>query len=267
MDRPASRAPVWAAVALVLLAAFAPVLRVPIALSLLAGWAILRARGLPEAVAWAAVLPVTIVLPWPLLLGADVPLGEAGCIEASSPIVVRRVAAATVGILAVALLARLHGSSSAELGLRAPRLVESILALGACGTVAVVGLYVGPWLAGPFFGRLEFPVPVAALVPAVVFATANGVLEELQYRGAMQAWLGRVVPWQAAVAVQGLVFGVVHAGPEVVALLPVHIALMCSAGVGAGVVRRWTDSLWLPIGIHVGADIALYVGLACRAAG
>jgi membrane protease YdiL (CAAX protease family) len=62
------------------------------------------------------------------------------------------------------------------------------------------------------------------------------------------------------------VFGVVHAGPEVVALLPVHVAVMSMAGIGAGILRRLTGSLWLLVGVHAGADIALYVGLACRAA-
>ena len=62
-------------------------------------------------------------------------------------------------------------------------------------------------------------------------------------------------------------FGIVHAGPEVVALLPVHIALLTAVGVAAGLVRARTGTLAIPIGIHIGADIALYVGLACRAAG
>jgi membrane protease YdiL (CAAX protease family) len=257
---------VWTAVVLVALAALLPEFRIPVAILTAAGWAALRAGGRPEAIAWAAVLPVALVLPWPILLGVDVPLGEAGCTDAASPIVARRVAVAAIGLAVVVLLAWLHGSSRAELGLGAPHRREMALALGACALIAAAGLYVGPWLAGPFFGELDFPVPAAALLPAVVFGIANGVLEEVQYRGAMQAWLGRVLPWQAAVVAQGVVFGIVHAGPEVIALLPVHIALMSTAGIAAGLVRRWTGSLWLPIGIHVGADIALYVGLACRAA-
>jgi membrane protease YdiL (CAAX protease family) len=265
-DSIASNFLVWSPVAVLVVAALVPSLRIPVALATAAGWGLLRARGLPEAIAWAAVLPVAFVLPWPIVLGADAPLGEAGCIVPASPIVLRRLLVAGAGLLAVVLLARIHRSSRAELGLRRPGAREAAFALGACLVVAVAGLYVGPWLAGPFFGRLEFPVPAAALLPAVVFGIANGVLEEVQYRGAMQAWLGRVMPWQAAIVAQGLVFGVVHAGPEVLALLPVHIAVMGTAGVGAGLVRRWTGSLWLPIGIHGGADIALYVGLACRAA-
>ena len=100
----------------------------------------------------------------------------------------------------------------------------------------------------------------------MLFGIANGVLEEVLYRGAMQAWLGRLAPVGWAIGFQGLVFGIVHAGPEVLTLLPVHIALLTAVGIGGGLVRWRLGSLWIPIGIHVGADIALYIGLACRAA-
>ena len=125
---------------------------------------------------------------------------------------------------------------------------------------------IGPAIARPFFGELDYPVPLAALVPAILFGIANGVLEEVLYRGALQAWLARLAPIGWAIAFQGLVFGIVHAGPEVLALLPVHIALLTGVGIAAGLARWRLGSLWIPIGIHVGADIALYIGLACRAA-
>jgi membrane protease YdiL (CAAX protease family) len=72
------------------------------------------------------------------------------------------------------------------------------------------------------------------------------------------------MPLAWAIGLQGLAFGIVHAGPDVLALLPVHIALMAAVGVAGGVTRARLGSLWIPIGVHVGADIALYVGLACR---
>ena len=130
--------------------------------------------------------------------------------------------------------------------------------------LVVGGLVIGPAIVAPFFGQLAFPVPPAALVPAIVFGLANGITEEVAYRGAMQGWLGRLAPVWVAIGFQGLVFGVVHAGPEVLTLLPVHIALLATAGIAAGVIRWRTGTLWIPAGIHVGADIALYVGLACR---
>jgi membrane protease YdiL (CAAX protease family) len=83
----------------------------------------------------------------------------------------------------------------------------------------------------------------------------------------MQAWLARAMPLASAIAIQGLAFGIVHAGPDVLALLPLQVALLGAVGVAGGVARARFGSLWIPIGVHVGADIALYVGLACRAAG
>lgn len=260
-----SRLLVAGAPILLLAAALLPILRPGTAIVLLAGWGILFRLRRPEAIAWAAVLPIGIVLPWPQVLGIDAPLGEAACVNPASVIAVRRVAVAVIGLAVIAGLARAHQSSLCELGLQRPLRVEAAASLVCAAVLALGGLWIGPWLARPFFGELDFPVPAAALVPALAFGIANGVLEEVAYRGAMQAWLGRVMPVAVAIGVQGLAFGIVHAGPEVLALLPVHIALMGAVGVAGGIARSRLGSLWIPIGVHVGADIALYVGLACRA--
>ena len=257
---------VGAGPAVLLVGALVPPFRPAAALVLLGGWVALRATRRPEAIAWAAVLPVALILPWPWILGADVPLGSVGCADPASTIAVRRVAVAAFGLALVAGLAYAHGSGRRELGLRAPRRLEAAVAILAVVAVAVGGLVIGPWLARPFFGELDFVRPLGALVPAVLFGVANGALEEVSYRGAMQAWLGRVMPLAVAIGIQGLAFGVVHAGPDVLALLPVHIALMAAVGIAGGLARARLGSLWILIGVHVGADIALYVGLACRAA-
>jgi membrane protease YdiL (CAAX protease family) len=230
------------------------------------GWAVLRGARRPDAISWAATLPVAVALAWPLLAGGDVPLGETACVDPFSAITVRRVALACVVLALVALLAVVHGSDLAELGLVRPARWELVVAVVGCLVLAVGGLVIGPAIARPFFGELDFPIPPAALVPAVLFGIANGVMEEVQYRGAMQGWLGRIVPPWIAIGFPALVFGIVHAGPEVLALLPVHVALLTGVGVAGGLVRARTGTLAIPIGIHVGADIALYVGLACRAA-
>ena len=252
--------------ALLLAAALVPALRPAIAIVLLAGWVTLREAGRPEAIAWAAVLPIGLTISWPWVLGGDAPLGESGCIAPLSSIVVRRVAVAVAGLGVVSALAIAHRSSLAEIGLVRPARWEAITAVGGVLVLATGGLWVGPWIARPFFGTLDFPVPSAAILPALLFGISNGMLEEISYRGVMQAWLARVMPLGLAIGLQGLAFGIIHAGPDVVALLPVHVALLGAVGVAAGVARVRFGSLWIPIGIHVGADIALYVGLACRAA-
>jgi membrane protease YdiL (CAAX protease family) len=248
----------WAGPVLLLAAAFVPALRPVVTVALVVGWASLRRSRQPAAVAWAAVLPVGIAISWPWILGVDVPLGDPACTDPLSMIAVRRMVVAVVGLTVVALLGSVHGSGLAELGLARPGRRDSALALAGVVGLAAGGLVVGPWLARPFFGPLDFPTPAAAIVPAVLFGVANGVLEEVAYRGAMQAWLAHVLPLARAIAVQGLVFGIVHAGPEVLALLPLHVALMSVVGVAGGVARARFGSLWIPIGVHVGADIALY---------
>jgi membrane protease YdiL (CAAX protease family) len=167
----------------------------------------------------------------------------------------------------VAALARLHGSSTFDLGIRRLRRWELPLAAAGGLAVAVGGLVIGPAVAEPFFGRLQYDRPLGALLPAVIFAVANGTLEEVAYRGALQGWLGRATSPAIAVVLQAVVFGVAHVGTDVTGFVPVHATLMAGAGLIAGLIVRRTGSLAIPIGIHIGADIALYYGLACRVAG
>jgi membrane protease YdiL (CAAX protease family) len=250
---------------LLLIGALVPSLRPVVALVVVGGWVLLALAGRRGAIAWAAALPLAVVLVWPWVLGADKPVGDPACRDIPSAIALRRIAVAGVGLAIVGLLAVVHRSGRRELGLARPGRRQALVAVGGCLVLVVGGLVIGPAIARPFFGELDYPVPVAALVPAVLFGVANGVLEEVLYRGALQAWLARLAPLGWAILYQGIVFGIVHAGPEVQALLPVHIALLTGVGIAAGLARWKLGSLWVPIGIHVGADIALYVGLACRA--
>jgi membrane protease YdiL (CAAX protease family) len=253
--------------AVLLAGALVPEWRPASAVLALLGWALLRGLRRPAALAWAATIPVSVLLAWPRLLGADGPLGPEGCSEPLSIVALRRVLLALAVLAVVAAIARFHRTSTVVLGIRRPRGVELALAAGGLIALAVGGLVVGPWIAEPFFGRLEFARPLAAVLPAVVFGVANGTVEEIAYRGALQGWLGRAArPW-IGVIVQAVVFGIVHVGPEVTSFVPVHASLLALVGLAAGLLVRWRGSLAIPIGIHIGADIALYYGLACRATG
>lgn len=256
-----------AGLAVLLAGALVPAWRPATAILALLGWAVLRMLRRPAVLAWAATIPVSMLLAWPWLLGTDGPLGADGCVEPLSIIALRRVAAALAVIALVAVLARVHGSSTFDLGIRRLRRWELPFAVGGVVALAVGGLVIGPWIAQPFFGRLEFARPLAAVIPALLFAVANGTVEEIAYRGALQGWLGRAArPW-LGVIVQAVIFGIVHVRPEVTAFVPVHASLLALVGLAAGLLVRRSGSLAIPIGIHIGADIALYYGLACRAAG
>ena len=99
---------------------------------------------------------------------------------------------------------------------------------------------------------------------ALVFAVANGGMEEVAYRGALLHWSARVIGLAPAVAGQAIVFGLAHSGADVIAY-PIPLALaMGVGGLLAGVIAVRTRSLLIPIAIHVGLDIPLYLGLACR---
>jgi uncharacterized protein len=104
---------------------------------------------------------------------------------------------------------------------------------------------------------------IGAVIPALLFAIANGALEELAYRGALLGWSSRVMGVAPAVVGQAVVFGLAHSGSDVVGNgLPLMVAL----GVGgllAGVIAVRARSLLLPIGIHSGLDIPIYYALAC----
>ncbi|MEW6225445.1 MAG: hypothetical protein AB1627_12535, partial [Chloroflexota bacterium] len=106
--------------ALLLAAALLPELRPATAVLLVTGWVAMRLTRRPGAIAWAAVLPAGLVLTWPRLLGPDVPLGVPACTDPWSVIALRRVAAAAAVLVVVAVLARAHGSTRAELGLVRP---------------------------------------------------------------------------------------------------------------------------------------------------
>jgi membrane protease YdiL (CAAX protease family) len=171
-------------------------------------------------------------------------------------------AGAVLGLVAVlAILLRVR---PAEIGLRGAD--HGILAAGVgLGLLtAVAGVVIGPLLAEPFFGKVTFALPAAAIVPALIFGASNGVMEEIAYRGWLQNRLRPFVGVGGAIVLQGLVFGIAHAGPEVTGPLPLHIAQMSAAGIVAGLFAQRFGLLPV-IAVHIGADVALYYGLACSA--
>jgi len=90
------------------------------------------------------------------------------------------------------------------------------------------------------------------------------VMEELVYRGALQAWLARRTGIGIAIGTQAIVFGLAHGASQdfVASPLPV-VTLMVAGGVVAGIAVVRTGSLALPILLHVAFDVPLYYGNAC----
>ena len=218
-----------------------------------------------RAAVWAGALPVGVSLAWGLVpLPDDARVGST-CASPTAPFATYRLAEAILALGTVAVLARGFGGGGEELGLRAPgrrSIAIGLMAFGFCGPL---GLLVGPAVAAPFFGDIKIAAgDPMAIVPALVFAVSNGVMEEVIYRGSLRAWTGRITgPWPAIVG-QAIVFGVAHSGPDFTGSAIPVAAAMFAGGLVAGLIVERTGSLFVPIMIHVGLDIPLYYGNACR---
>ena len=139
------------------------------------------------------------------------------------------------------------------------------LAVAGALVLGPIGLLLGALLARPFFGTFELDLSRPGfLVPALVFAIANGTMEELSYRGALLGWTSRVTGTWLAVVGQAIVFGLAHGGADVGGSPIVLMLAMGAGGFLAGVIALQTRSLLVPIAWHVALDLPLYAYLACR---
>lgn len=253
-------------IGLLVLAAVASLARPVVLVALVAGFAVASRRHAPVRWSWAAAIPVAASLCWGLLPAplAD-PLGG-DCTRLDSPPAAWRALEAGIVLASLAVLAFVLGERPADLGLRWPARSAVRAALAGAIVAGPLGLLLGPALAQPFFGAIEVDLGRPAfLVPALVFALANGVMEELVYRGALLGWTSRVTGTWLALLGQAVVFGVAHGGADVAGS---PMLLMLALGFGgflAGAIRLRTRSLLVPIAWHVALDLPLYAYLACRA--
>ncbi|MEO5883912.1 MAG: CPBP family intramembrane glutamic endopeptidase [Candidatus Limnocylindrales bacterium] len=249
--------------ALLIVAAAVPQVTVTVVIALAAGAAVAISRGAPVRWAWAAAVPVALSLFWGGFPAPAAAVDVSDCANPASPVATWRAVEALIVLLALAAIALALKASPASLSMRMParRWVRwAILGFVVSGPLA---LLVGPYLARPFFGDVGYDLVAAALVPALMFAVANGVMEEVIYRGALLGWSARVMGLGPALVGQAIVFGVAHSGSDVIGL---QIPLMVALGVGgllAGIIAVRTRSLLIPIAIHIGLDIPIYFALAC----
>ena len=254
--------------ALIVLAAAVPIARPFVLAGLVGGAAEAIRRDAPVRWAWAAPIPVAVSLCWARLPVPPVSPTGTDCASITSPTAVWRVAEAGVVIGTLAVLAwALHVGPvdlRRDMLLRMPtRWVVrwSVVGFLVAGPVALI---VGPILARPFFGEITYDVTmVGAVAPALLFAVANGAMEEIAYRGALLGWSARVVEVPAAVGGQALVFGLAHSGADVTGSPLVLMAALGLGGLIAGVVAVRTRSLLLPMAVHIGLDIPIYYAFAC----
>lgn len=250
---------------LALVAAAIPAARLPVLLVLVLGLVVARRSDVAAVrLAWAAPIPVAVVLACTLLPEPDVARTLAACADPFSPRAIRRVAIAIAVLLVAVAVARVARVPAADLRLRRPSRAVGIISIAAVGVAAPLAVYLGPALAEPFFGRVAFTIVTPlALLPAFVFAIANAVEEEVAYRGAWLGWGETALGPLAAIVVQALAFGLAHSGSDFVGpQLPV-IAAMAAGGAIAAVIARRTGSLALPIALHAAADVPMFLYAVC----
>jgi membrane protease YdiL (CAAX protease family) len=206
--------------------------------------------GRPVRSAWVR-LPVMFVL----LLAVDVLAGLVNHVAAATWVTGLLVGVATA-VLALwfyfALVRRLEGRRPpGELSLPDARrgLVRGVLlGLGLfVVTIAVIAMFGGYHILG--WGSLGGAVTTLGLMCCVA------VTEELVFRGALFRILEEKTGTWGALAVSGVAFGGLHlVNPD--ATIWGALAIAVEAGLLFGAVFAATRSLWLPIGLHLGWNLA-----------
>jgi membrane protease YdiL (CAAX protease family) len=250
-------------IALLSVAAAVPAWRLPMLLVLATGTAIAVTRDAPVRWTWAGAVPVAVSLFWGTLAAplAASQLGD--CENPASPVATWRALEAVVVLVALAIVAVVLRAVPASLYLRWPArgwMRWAVVGFLVAGPLALV---VGPYLARPFFGDVSYVILAGALVPALIFAVSNGVMEELVYRGALMSWSGRVMGIGPALVGQAVVFGLAHSGSDVIGLQVPLMLAMSLGGLLAGLVTIRTRSVLIPIAVHVGLDLPIYFAFAC----
>ncbi len=254
-------------IALLSLAAAVPPMRITALIILATGTAIAVSRNAPVRWTWAGALPVAVSLFWGTLASPLAAADLRDCQNPASPVATWRALEAVVVLVSLAIVALVLKAVPGSLYLRRPARRWLVWALAGFLVAGPVALVVGPYLARPFFGDVSYVILAGALVPALIFAVSNGVMEELIYRGALMGWSGRVMGVGPALIGQAVVFGLAHSGTDVIGF---QLPLMLAMGLGgllAGLVTIRTRSLLIPIAVHIGLDIPIYFAFACRQVG
>jgi membrane protease YdiL (CAAX protease family) len=109
------------------------------------------------------------------------------------------------------------------------------------------------------------PLPLSAIVPALpwvlIFVLANGLAEELLFRGLLLPRLTPLVGVAPAVLVVSVVFTLWHLSASYAASLPIFLATVMVLAISWAVLTIKTDSLWGAVLFHAGADIPIVLAL------
>jgi membrane protease YdiL (CAAX protease family) len=141
-----------------------------------------------------------------------------------------------------------------DLGLQRPGWLPMLAAGWGLGAFLMLLVIVALAVAGGLAIELSPSWPSMAFVASVLSWTFISFNEELAFRGYIMQRLDQAWGTAAAVVVSSLVFGLVHIFNPHVSLFA--IVNICLAGVLFACGYLVTHSLWLPIGLHIGWNLA-----------
>ena len=124
-----------------------------------------------------------------------------------------------------------------------PRMIEMCIIL-MVGGLLVLYMWVGLLGDQPGEQLMERTLELPIAVPLVTVALLPAVFEELMFRGLVLDRFARVLPLPLAIAVQAMMFAVVH-------LDPVFLLSHFAFGVLTGVLRMAAGALWPAVLAHL----------------
>lgn len=107
----------------------------------------------------------------------------------------------------------------------------------------------------------------AAVVWALVFAFANGFMEELWLRGIFLKQMQPLLGIGGSVLATSIVFSLMHGGALYLTpvAIPFMVANTLTLGLACGYLMMKADSIWGPTLIHAAADFFLFIALLASA--
>lgn len=203
------------------------------------------------------VASAAILFAWLLIDLDDWLLARLGlALGSDAGMAVSKVAEVVLMVVPILLLSRVAGWDLGSLYLRRGRLAFGLVAGGLIlMNYAVTALAV----AGNTTGHLERLLP--ALPWMVLFAFANGFMEELWFRG---LFLGRLAPFlgdNGALLLTSVVFTVAHAGALYLAdaMVWLFLLLLFPLAVGFGWLMQQSRAIWGSTIFHGAADLFWFI--------
>jgi membrane protease YdiL (CAAX protease family) len=249
--------------AVLLLASLVPWVAGACLAALVLGVVVAAGRRAPVVWAWAAGVPAAALLTMRAFGGYMTAWGAAGCVGAG-PVVAWAVGEALLVAGLTAALVLALGATTADVGLRRPPRYARRWAAGGSAVLLGIGLTGVVLLSGPVLERPLDLGGVAFVLPAVGWAIAVAVSEELAWRGALQGWLTRTAGPGPALLVQAAVYGIAWGvfAPDVLPMLVAGV-LAGVAGLLLGALAVRTRSIWTGLAWHAAFNVPLFVALAC----